>query len=61
MLKLLKINEVADIPIPQYYCESEEEIEQIPEEVPVSSTVLLLTDTGLTVKMKHSSGKWIEI
>lgn len=61
MLKLLKINNVANIPVPEYYCESEEEIEQIPEEVPVSSTVLILTEEGLKVKMKHSSGRWIEI
>lgn len=61
MIKLLKINDAYDTAIPQYYCESEEEINEIPENAPAGSTLLLLTDSGLIVKMKHSSGKWIEI
>lgn len=44
----------------QFYVESEEEVNDI-KNAPVGSTVLILTENGLKVKMLHSSGSWIEI
>ena len=60
MYRLLKIGEYDNIATNQYYVESESEIAEI-KDAPVGSTVLILTDSGLSVKMLHSSGKWIEI
>lgn len=60
MLQLLQIGNQPNIPIKQYYVESEEEIKNI-ENAPVGSMVMILTEDGLKVKMLHSSGKWIEI
>lgn len=58
---LLKIGESTNTPIKQYYVESEAEISQIPANAPTGSTVLILTESGLTVKMKNSKGEWIAI
>jgi hypothetical protein len=45
--------------VEEYYVESEAEVAEI--EAPVGSTVMILTEDGLKVKMLHSSGKWIDI
>lgn len=60
MYRLLKIGEHTNSPTNQYYVESEEEIDEI-EDAPVGSTVLILTESGLSVKMLHSNGNWIDI
>ena len=60
MFQLLQIGNQPNTPVKQFYVESEEEIENI-KNAPVGSTVLILTENGLKVKMLHSSGKWIEI
>lgn len=60
MFQLLQYGNQPNISVKQYYVESEEEIENI-KRAPVGSTVLILTQEGLKVKMLHSSGKWIEI
>lgn len=60
MYQLLQTGNSFNIPTKQYYVESEEEIALI-ENAPVGSTVLILTTSGLTVKMLHSSGEWITI
>lgn len=60
MFQLLQIGNQSNIPVKQFYVESEEEIDDI-KNVPAGSTVLILTEKGLKVKMLHSSGKWIEI
>lgn len=60
MLQLLQIGNQPNTPTKQFYVESEEEIENI-KNAPTGSTVLILTEDGLKVKMLHSSGKWIEI
>ena len=60
MFQLLQIGNQPNTPTKQFYVESEEEIENI-KNAPTGSTVLILTEGGLKVKMLHSSGKWIEI
>ena len=60
MLQLLNIGNQSNIPVKQFYVESEEEINNI-KNAPIGSTVLILTEKGLKVKMLHSSGNWIEI
>ena len=60
MYRLLEIGNATNSPTNQYYVESEQEINEI-ENAPVGSTVLILTKQGLSVKMLHSSGEWIEI
>lgn len=60
MLKLLEIGDYDNAPVHRYYAESEEDLALIAN-APVSSTVIILTEEGLKVKMLHSSGKWIEI
>lgn len=60
MFQLLQIGNQPNTPVKQFYVESEEEIENI-KNAPVGSTVLILTENGLKVKMLHSSGKRIEI
>ena len=59
MYQLLKVGTYANIPVCEYYVESEEEVKEI-KNAPLGSTVLILTKDGLKVKMLHSSG-WIDI
>lgn len=61
MFLLLKTGEVVETPVKEYYVESEAEIADIPNNAPIGSRVLVLTDGGLVVKMKNSQGKWIAI
>lgn len=61
MIQCLKIGNTQNVPIQEWYVESEGEIEAIPSEIPAGSTVQILTPNGLVVKMKNSKGQWIEI
>jgi hypothetical protein len=58
---LLKTGSTTEVPTKQYYVESEAEIADIPVNAPTGSTVMILTESGLSVKMKNSEGKWIQI
>lgn len=58
---LLKNGDTYNTPVKQYYVESEAEISQIPANAPTGSTVLILNENGLSVKMKNSEGNWIAI
>lgn len=58
---LLKNGNTYNIPVKQYYVESEAEIAEISANAPTGSTVLILNENGLSVKMKNSEGKWIAI
>ena len=60
MIKLLKEGSQTNAQTEQWYVESEAEIEKI-KKAPAGSTVMILTENGLKVKMLHSSGKWIDI
>lgn len=48
-------------PVETWYCESVSELANIPENVPAGSIAEILTNDGLTLKMKNSSGTWIDI
>lgn len=62
MVQCLKIGGVKNIPVQEWYVESEGEVETIPSYIPVGSIVQILTpDAGLVIKMKNSNGQWIEI
>jgi hypothetical protein len=54
MFLLLKTGETTEVPVKEYYVESEAEIADIPDSAPIGSRVLILTEGGLTVKMKNS-------
>ena len=58
---LLKQGSTYNVPTCEYYIESEDELKSIPTSAPTSSTVLILTDAGLSVKMKNSKGEWVSI
>lgn len=58
---LLRVGDTSNMPTREYYVESEAEIEKIPEDAPTGSIVLILTESGLVVKMKNSEAKWIQI
>lgn len=60
-MQLLKTGNSYEVPLKEYYVESEAEIAKIPATAPVGSHVLILTNDGLVVKMKNSQGNWIEI
>lgn len=61
MILLLKTGEAVETPVKEYYVESEAEIADIPDNAPIGSRVLILTDSGLVVKMKNSRREWITI
>ena len=60
MVRLLQEGSQINVPVEQWYVESEAEIEKI-KNAPVGSTVMILSESGLKVKMLHSSGKWVDI
>lgn len=61
LVQFLKNGNTQNIPIQEWYVESEGEVETIPTYVPAGSTVQILTPEGLTIKMKNSDDQWIEI
>ena len=60
-MELLKIWNANNISTREYYIESLEELKDLPEDVPVASIVLILTENGLVIKMKNSQGAWVDI
>lgn len=61
MIQLLRVGNQPNIPIKQFYVESEEEIKNI-ENAPAGSIVIILSkENGLRIKMLHSSGEWIDV
>lgn len=60
-MELLRIGNDSNIPTREYYIESLEELENLPKDAPIASTVLILTENGLAIKMKNSQGVWIDI
>ena len=61
MIKLLQKDFNVYNPTETWYCESVAEIANIPESAPAGSIAQVLTNSGLSVKMKNSSGNWIDI
>jgi hypothetical protein len=56
----LKTGTIPNVPTAEYYAESDEELELFEDVVP-GSVGMILTESGLKIKMYHSSGKWIEV
>lgn len=56
----MKVGGIYNVPTADYYAESDEELDSFENVVP-GSTGMVLTESGLKIKMYHSSGKWIEI
>lgn len=61
MVQLLQIGDEYNIPVKQFYVESEEEIDEIDGATAGSIVLILSKENGLRIKMLHSSGEWIEI
>lgn len=65
MAKLIKevteIDGVKFTPTTTWFCDSNEDIANIPENVAAGSVAMILTNSGLSVKMKNSAGNWIEL
>jgi hypothetical protein len=61
MPKLIKTDSSTYTLAQTWYCESVSDVNNIPETAPVGSIVEILTNEGLKVKMKNSSGNWIDI
>lgn len=61
MLQLLQIGDEYNVPVKQFYVESEEEVDKISGATAGSIVLILSKENGLKIKMLHSSGEWIEI
>lgn len=61
MFQLLQIGDEYNVPVKQFYVESEEEIDKITGATAGSIVLVLTQEEGLKIKMLHSSGEWIEI
>jgi hypothetical protein len=59
MPKLIKVGNVDNIYTQTWYCESEEEVAEIVD-APLGSTVMILTESELKIKMLRSTG-WVEL
>ena len=56
----MKVGGIYNVPTADYYAESDEELDSFENVVP-GSTGMVLTESGLKIKMYHSSGKGSEI
>ena len=61
MLQLLQIGDEYNVPVKQFYVESEEEVDKISGATAGSIVLILSKENGLKIKMLQSSGEWIEI
>lgn len=59
MPKLISVGKENNIPVQEWYCESEEELKEI-KNAPVGSSVMILTEEGLKIKMLRSTG-WVDV
>ena len=55
----LRTGNTINVPVADYYAESDEELEEFENVVP-GSTGLVLTETELKIKMYRSTG-WVEV
>ena len=56
---LLQRGDDYNVPVPTYYAESEDELEEF-EKVPVGSKAMVLTENELIIKMYRSTG-WVKV
>lgn len=61
MLKKVQDGNQFNIPVQTWYTDNEQDINEIPESAPAFSTVVILEDSGLRIKMKNTTGEWVEI
>lgn len=61
MLKKVQDGNQFNIPVQTWYTDNEQDINKIPESAPAFSTVVILEESGLRIKIKNTSGKWIEV
>ena len=65
MAKLIKevteIDGVKYTPTATWFCDSDADLANIPEAAAPGSVAMILTNSGLSVKMKNSAGNWIAI
>lgn len=61
MIQLIQVGDEYNVPVKQFYVDSEEEVEQI-EGASVGSIAMILSkENGLKIKMLNSNGEWVEI
>lgn len=56
----IKVGNSYNVPVADYYAESDKELENFQNVLP-GSVAIVLTKEGLKTKMYHSSEGWIEI
>lgn len=59
-MTLLSIGNSENVPKKEFLLDSEEELQDIPECSP-GSTAIILTSSGMVIKMKNSKREWIDI
>ena len=59
MVQLVKEGTVSNTPVQEWIADTEADVSNIPKDAPFGSTVFIIT--GSKVKMKTSTGAWIEI
>lgn len=59
-MTLLSIGNSENVPKKEFLLDSEEELQDVPECSP-GSVVIILTSSGMVLKMKNSKGEWIDI
>lgn len=57
-MQLLQQGNIPNTPYETYLCDSENEVSSIPNSAPTGSFALILTEDGLVVKIKDSTGTW---
>lgn len=61
MIQLIQVGDEYNVPVKQFYVESEEEIKKIEGAAAGSIAMILSKENGLKIKMLNSNGEWIEI
>ncbi len=61
MVKQLNPISMTEPAAEEWIVESDAELDEIPDSAPFGSIALVLTDNGLTVKMKNSQGEWKDV
>lgn len=59
-MTLLSIGNSENTSRKQFLLDNEEELQDVPDCSP-GSTVIILTDSGMIVKMKNSKGEWMNL
>lgn len=60
-MKLIQKGNTPNSPTEAWVCDTEQEVNEIPSNTPTGSIVIILSDSGITVKMKNNAGDWIAL